>query len=170
MWCIGNIDAQISKRRGERFLYWDEAVDKIKIKNFPTFQGNKNQCQSGDFKKCKMFSTCFISVIDRIIWKFVSNLSMMYLRSKDSNSIIWTLSLERIIKSSILVPILRTDHSQIHESPLFPFFQRIEQLFEFELKIRSNTKTLNRIGNRINYIYIKSFLFCLFSSILFKDF
>lgn len=46
-----------------------------------------------------------------------------------SNSIIWTLSLERIIKSSILVPILRTDHSQIHESPLFPFFQRIEQLF-----------------------------------------
>lgn len=129
MWCIGNIDAQISKRRGERFLYWGEAVDKIKIKNFPTFQGNKNQCQSGDFKKCKMFSTCFISVIDRIIWKFVSNLSMMYLRSKDSNSIIWTLSLERIIKSSILVPILRTDHSQIHESPLFPFFQRIEQLF-----------------------------------------
>lgn len=75
-----------------------------------------------------MFTDTLYLVIDRDHLK-IRFVSMMYLRSKDSNSIIWTLSLERIIKSSILVPILRTNHSQIHESPLFPFFQRIEQLF-----------------------------------------
>lgn len=112
--------------KGERFFSSRRSwlIDKNKL--FPIFRDSKNQIWVQIFK---MFTDTLYLVIDRDHLK-IRFVSMMYLRSKDSNSIIWTLSLERIIKSSILVPILRTNHSQIHESPLFLyFFQRIEQLF-----------------------------------------
>lgn len=119
--------------RGKEKEFYIEAIDKVKMKNSRLSEIAKKSMPECRFSKCKMFTDALYLWIDRTVWKFVlfreTNLSMMYLRSKDSNSIIWTLSLERIIKSSILVPILRTNHSQIHESPLFPFFQRIEQLF-----------------------------------------
>lgn len=113
--------------KGERFFHRGEAdwLIKIKYSRFFEIAKIKFECK---FSKCKMFTDTLYLVIDRDHLK-IRFVSIMYLRSKDSNSIIWTLSLERIIKSSILVPILRTNHTQIHESPLFPFFQRIEQLF-----------------------------------------
>lgn len=96
-----------------------------------------------------------------------TNLSMMYLRSKDSNSIIWTLSLERIIKNSILVPILRTRIILEYTNRLYSLSFDESSNYLFELKIRSNE---NVESYRRPYMYIYIYFIVSFPSvfILFK--